>query len=161
MPDQSLTRSPCQRTHRGNCLQQSRAALSSFITPPYFNHLPRASHCVPTCPYMAGDQRSAWTLTLAPGSPLQRPIKELESGGVCWLWVVSGHGSVPLWQVRFLIGSEASQWSESSRYCPVWSERPRAERPGPDRVRPSTDHRCLSDVTDPQLHTDTIRFVYI
>lgn len=30
---------------------------------------------------MAGDQRSAWTLTLAPGSPLQRPIKELESGG--------------------------------------------------------------------------------
>lgn len=71
------------------------------------------------------------------------------------------HGSVPLWQVQFLIGSEASQWSESSWYCPVWSEKPRAERPEPYRVRLSTDHCCLSDVADPQLHTDKIRFVYI
>lgn len=113
---------------------------------------------------MAGDQRSAWTLTLAPGSPLQRRIKELESVCVCGGGLVVGgvvHGSVPLWQVLFLIGSEASQWSESSRYCPVWSERPRAERPGPDRVRPSTDRCCLSDATDPQRHTDKIRFVYI
>lgn len=64
--------------------------------------------------------------------PLWRPHKGFGEAEGCWTWVVSSHGSVPRWQVRFLIGSEASRRPRSSRYCPVWSERPSAEWPGQD-----------------------------
>lgn len=71
------------------------------------------------------------------------------------MWVVSG--SVPLWQVRFLIGSEASRRPESSRYCPVASERPGAERPGQDRVRLAAALCCLSNAIDTLLHPAQLR----
>lgn len=114
-----------------------RSPLALFHHPPYSNHLPWASHCVWTCPNMAGDQRSPWPLTLAHSSPFGGPVRHLRAGaeggvGRCWMWVVSCHGSVPLWQVHFLIGSEASGRLENSQYCPVWPERPSAERRGQD-----------------------------
>eukprot|EP00064_Thunnus_orientalis_P004615 superscaffoldBa00000423_g4627 len=98
---------------------------------------------------MAGDQRSAWPLTLAPSGPFRGPVR----GVCCWMWVVSGYGSVPLWQVRFLIGSQASRRPETSRYCPAASERPGAERPGQDRVRLAAALCCLSNAIDTLLHS--------
>lgn len=54
--------------------------------------------------------RSAWTLTLAPGAPFRWEVKGVLGRVGCWWWVVS----VPLGQLRFLIGSEAGRWSEGS-----------------------------------------------
>lgn len=101
---------------------------------------------------MAGDQRSAWPLTLARSGPFGGPVKE----GVGWVVLldVGGvQGSVPPWQVRFLIGSEASWRLDSSRYCPATSERPGAERPGQDRVRLAAVLCCLSNAIATLLHS--------
>lgn len=78
------------------------------------------------------DQGSRWPLTLAPSGTPRRPTEGFWGRGSCWTWVVSSRGSVPLWQVQFLIGSEASRRPESSRHCPVWFERPGTERTGQD-----------------------------
>lgn len=86
--------------------------------------------------------RSAWTLTLAPGSSLQMGGEGgFGEGGVLVVGGVSPAGAARLpnrLRGRSVVGGQ--------RYCPG-----RSERPGWDGVRLSVLHRRLSDVIDPRF----------
>lgn len=112
-----LTRSPCQHcacTPTNNCLNPFEALLPSFIPNILIN---------PFGPRFVRLRVQTW--------------REIRGHPGRWPWplrgasfVVSQRGSAPLWRVQFLIGSEASQRPDASRYCPVASEKPASEKAG-------------------------------
>ncbi|KAM7387932.1 hypothetical protein PAMP_024139 [Pampus punctatissimus] len=95
---------------------------------------------------MAGDQRSAWPLTLAPSGPFRGPVRGvlLDVGGV-GLWLCpSVAGPVP---------NRLKGQLKTSLHYPAAFERPGAERPGQDGVRLAAALCCLSNTVHTLLHS--------